>query len=222
MGNYEAALPDLEETVRLNPGYKKAYLNRGNIKKHLTDYTGAMADYSLAAILDTTYGEAYYDRGVVYEMFGKNTLACADYEKAAQNGYKSAETKAALCKSGDFDKKQTHAVLWLTKTINNYKYGFSSELPVEVGTGPEGGPANERAYLNLLRDAQGNPIKYVHLGSCCGYASDNAPKGLALLDKYQITFVNDAGEEKTANVYLSFYDYLEPQVLYGFKTIGAK
>jgi tetratricopeptide (TPR) repeat protein len=222
MGNYEAALPDLEQALKLNPGYKKGYLNRATAKKHLTDYSGALADYSLAISLDSTYGEAYYDRGIVYEMFGKTTLACADYQKALETGFVSAEVKANLCKAGDLDKKETHSILWLTKTVNNYKYGFSSELPVEVGTGPEGGPANERAYLSLLRDAKGNAIQFQNIGTCCGYSSVNAPKGLALVDKYQIVFTNEAGEQRTAIVYLSFYDYSEPQILNGFKTIGAK
>jgi tetratricopeptide (TPR) repeat protein len=223
MGNYDAALPDLEETIKLNEGYKKGYLNRGNVKKHLTDYTGALSDYTLATLLDSTYGEAFYDRGIVYEMFGKTDLACADYQKAWLYKFAPAEAKAGICTSGAIYKKETHALLYLTRTASNYKYGFTSELPVEVGTGPEEGDlSNERVYLGLLRDAKGNPVQYQHIGTCCGYSSVNAPKGLALVDKYQLTFVNDAGEQRQAIVYLSLYDYSEPLILYGFKTVGTK
>jgi hypothetical protein len=100
------------------------------------------------------------------------------------------------------------------------RYGFSSEYPVKVGKGPGGGPANQKAYLNLLRDAQGNPIEYVRLGSCCSYPSESGFLGMAMVDMYQITYRNEDGKKKKDTIYISFYDYEEPKILYGFKTIG--
>ena len=218
MGRYEEALVDLEQTVKLNPAYKKAYLNRGTAKKHLTDFGGAIADYSRAIQLDSAYGEAYYDRGLVYELFDKMDMACRDFIKAKELLYVNADKRVNTCL--DISKRgELHPVLYLNKTANNRLYGFSSEHPIKIGTGPDGGPANERAYLELLRDAKGKPVRYERIGTCCGYKSDNAPKGLALLDKYQVTFTNADGEQKTVYVYLSFYDYVEPQVLFDFTTV---
>jgi len=219
MRHYEDALTDLEQAIRLNAAYKKAYLNRGRAKRHLTDYGGAIQDYSRAIQIDSAYGEAYYDRGQIYELFDKMDMACKDFNKAKELGFANAERRVTMCQ--DLTKRgELHAILWLPKTSANRLYGFSTETPVKVGTGPDGGIANERAYLELLRDAKGNPVRYERVASCCGYASDNAPKGLALLDKYQIVFTNDQGDEKTAFVYLSFYDYEEPMVLNGFNTVN--
>jgi tetratricopeptide (TPR) repeat protein len=218
MGRYEDALADLEQTVKLNPGYKKAYLNRGTAKRHLTDYEGALLDFTRAIQLDSAYGEAYYDRGLVYELFDKMDQACKEFHKAKELGYENADTRTFVC--ADTSRRgELHPVLWLEKMSGDRLYGFTSEHPVKIGNGPDGGPANERAYLELLRDAMGKPVRYERLNSCCGYKSFNAPKGMALLDRYQITFTNAEGEQKTVFVYFSFYDYDSPEILFGFNTV---
>jgi len=218
MGRFEDALVDLEQTIKLNPTYKKAYLNRGTTKKHLTDYAGAIQDYTWTIQLDSAYGEAYYDRGLVYELFDKMDLACKDFAKAKDLGYATAESRVGPCRNPD-KRGELHPVLWLEKQSANRLYGFSSDHPIKIGNGPDGGPANERAYLELLRDAKGKPVRYERINTCCGYRSDNAPKGMALLDRYQMTFTNAEGDQKTVYVYFSFYDYDEPQVLFGFNTV---
>ncbi len=218
MGHYEDALVDLEQTIKLNPAYKKAYLNRGTAKRHLTDYGGAILDYARAIQLDSAYGEAYYDRGLVYELFDKMDMACNDFIKAKELTFAKADERVNACLN-IAKRGELHPVVWLTKTSANRLYGFSSDHPVKVGNGPDGGTANERAYLELLRDAKGKPVHYEKIGTCCGYKSDNAPKGLALLDRYQMIFTNADGEQKTVYVYFSFYDYDEPQILFGFNTV---
>ncbi|NVO32796.1 tetratricopeptide repeat protein [Hymenobacter lapidiphilus] len=219
---YEEALSDFEQTLKLYPNYKKGFINRGTARKRLTDYEGALADYSNAIQLDNNYAEAYYNRGLVYEMLDKKDSACLDYNKANDLGMKIALKKVEKCNDTAKNAIVVHPILWLTKTANNDKYGFTSEKPILAGTGPEGGPANQRAYLDLLRDAKGKTIKYKRLSSCCDYKSENGFLGLAKLDQYEITYLNEKGKEKTATVYISFYDYDEPQILFGFKTIGQK
>jgi tetratricopeptide (TPR) repeat protein len=219
MHRYEDALADLEQTIKLNPGYKKAYLNRGTARKHLTDYQGALEDYSLAMQLDSAYAEAYYNRGLVYELFEKKNLACADFTKAYELGYKAAERKTQRCTDTVKSTVEIHPVLRLRNVAADYQYGFTQEKPIKVGTGPDGGPANERAYFDLLRDMSGNPVSYTRVSSCCAYPSKNAPLGLAMLDKYELRFHDKDGTEKTVNVYVSFYDYEEPEVLPGFNTV---
>ncbi len=221
MGRYEGALTDLTQAIKLNPAYKKAYLNRGTAKKHLTDYGGAIQDFSRAIQLDSAYGEAYYNRGLVFELFDKTDRACSDFNKAKELGYARAEQRVALCKAPEKAAKTKH-ILWLTKTSDSPMYGFTPDMPVKVGTGPDGGPANERAYFDLLRDTKGNPVQYKRIGTCCGYKSDNAPKGLALLDKYEMTFINADGEQKIVYIYLTFYDYQEPEILNGFNTVAKE
>lgn len=219
---YEAALPDFEQVVKLAPDYKKGYLNRGTTKKRLTDYEGAMADYSYAIKLDPNYAEAYYNRGLIYDMLDKRDSACADFTKAKELGIESAEEKVDRCNDTTATAIPIHSILRLTRTADNAKYGFTPEQPILVGTGSEGGPANQRAYLNLLRDGKGKAIEYERLGSCCGYPSENGLFGTALVDRYEIKYLNEKGKEKKADVYISMYDYEEPQILHGFKTVGQK
>lgn len=222
LNRYEDALADFEQTLVLSPGYKKAYLNRGTAKKHLTDYDGAMEDYNLALKLDTTYSEAYYNRGLLYNLLGKRISACLDFEKAQKLGYHLAKAKMDRCiQDPTGSDTSIHAILRLTRTADNDQYGFSPEHPIKAGTGPEGGPHNSRTYLELLRDASGKPIRYERLGSCCPYETPHALFGkTALLDKYEITYTAN-GAPKKAIVYITFYDYEEPLILAGFRTVAA-
>ena len=218
MGRYEEALVDLEQTIKLNSAYKKAYLNRATAKMHLTDYGGAIADYTRAITLDSGYGEAFYDRGLVYELFDKLDMACNDFIKAKQLAYPAADKRVNMCLDPS-KRGEIHPILWLKKKSDTRRYGFAPENPIKVGSGPDGGTANIRAYLQLLRDPKGNPVRFEKISSCCGDASKNAPKGLAMLDKYQMNYFDENGDLKTVYVYFSYYDYEEPQILFGFNTV---
>lgn len=222
LGLYEDALIDLDQTVKLAPKYKNGYLTRGSTRKRLTDYNGAISDYNNAIKLDANYAEAYYNRGLVYEMLSKNDSACADFKKAMDSGMKAALKRVDKCNDTTKRIIKIHPILRLTKTADSEKYGFTSDKPILVGTGTDGGPANQRAYLDLLRDQQGKPLKYKRLSSCCEYKSANGFFGLATLDEYEIIYLNEKGKEKRATVYISFYDYEEPLILFGFKTVGQR
>lgn len=73
-------------------------------------------------------------------------------------------------------------------------------MPVKVG----GGPAKQREYLDALRDAQGNTISYDRRGSCCGYESKNGLLGLALVDKYEVTYRDADNKKQKIFIYISF------------------
>jgi tetratricopeptide (TPR) repeat protein len=222
LGLYEESLSDFNQTINLAPEYKKGYLNRGTTKKHLTDYNGAIADYTFAIKLDPGYADAYYNRGLVFELLSKRDSACIDFNKANELGQKKAQSKIEKCNDTTSSNKDIYPILRLTKTSDNDQYGFTPDKPIKVGTGPDGGPSNQRAYLNLLRDSQGKPIKYNRLGSCCPYNSPHGLLGSAMLDKYEITFFNEIGKEESKIIYISFYDYEEPMIIYGFKTVQEK
>lgn len=222
LGLYEESLPDFEETVKLVPNYKKGYLNRGTTKKHLYDYEGALLDYNYAIELDPNYPEAFYNRGLLFEVMNKRDSACADFHKAKELGIKQAEKKIEKCNDKTNSTIRLYGIFRLTKTASDAKYGFTEENPVKVGAGPDGGPANQRDYLELIRDAKGKPIKYKRLGSCCFYKTENGIAGMGMLDQYEITYQNEEGIEKKAVVYISFYDYEEPKIPFGFKTVGQK
>jgi tetratricopeptide (TPR) repeat protein len=219
LGLYEESLSDFNQTIKLAPEYKKGYLNRGTTRKHLTDYNGAIIDYTFAINLDPDYADAYYNRGLIFELLNKQDSACIDFNKANELGQKKAQNKIEKCKDTTSNYKDIYPILRLTRTADNDQYGFTPENPIKVGTGPDGGPANHRAYLDLLRDSQGKPIKYNRLGSCCPYNSPNGLLGSAMLDKYEITFLNEIEKEESKIIYISFYDYEEPMIICGFKTV---
>lgn len=212
---YEKALPDFNQTVKLAPTYKKVYVSRSNTKRHLQDYAGSLADCNLALALDSNYAEAYYNRSLIFVINNKKDSACIGFKKARDLGLSAAKNKADSCEG----KPTRPAVLKLVKTATDDSYAFSSKNPVKVGTGTRGGPASEREYLDLLRDAQGNPITYERKGSCCAYSSASSPFGLAMVDHYEITYHNAKGKKKTTDLYISFYDYEEPMIPVGFKTV---
>jgi tetratricopeptide (TPR) repeat protein len=223
LNRHEEALPDFDQTLKLYPDYKKGYLNRGTTRKKVTDYEGALSDYTYAIKLDPNYADAYYNRGLVYDMLSKKDAACADFSEAKKLGLNNAKEKVDKCNDTTKSTMETHVILRLTKTADNETYGFTSANPVKVGFGPEGASGNNKVYLNLLRDAVGKPISYERIGSCCAYKSKNAfVGGIALLDHYEITYLDGKGKRKKASVYISFYDYEEPQILYGLKTVGQK
>jgi tetratricopeptide (TPR) repeat protein len=214
----EEALADFERAIQLDPGYKKAHLNKAIMKRRLTDYEGAIADYTfIVSKLDPAYSDAWFNRGLVYEMLGNKDSACHDFNKAVLTGAKNMDNKLNMCKEDG--PITSNAILRLSKNAPSDQYGFSEKDPVRVGTGPSGGPANQRAFLELLRDTRGNPVQYKRLGSCCQYESKKAPMGFGMLDRYQINYTGADGNAATAIVFISFYEYEEPMILSGFKTI---
>ena len=74
-GDYERAIADFNEAIRLDPKDAAAYRNRGFAWKSKGDYDRAIADYNEAIRLDPKFAIAYYNRGLAYEA--KNNLAQA-------------------------------------------------------------------------------------------------------------------------------------------------
>ena len=65
-GDYDKAIADYTEAIRLNPKLAEAYYSRGFAYGKKGDYDKAIADYTEAIRLDPKYAEAYYNRGVAY------------------------------------------------------------------------------------------------------------------------------------------------------------
>jgi len=217
---YEKALIDYYKTDSLYHNFIGVYIMKGRCKERLTDYEGAIFDFSYALHLDPDFEEAYIRRGLIYEMLEKNDSACSDFNNIKSNKLPPfLKEKIKNCNDTIKSTKEIHPICRLKNISDNDNYGFTQEQPIKVGNGPNGAPANERAYLDLLRDGQGNPISYYREGSCCAYDSQNGFNGLAMLDIYVITYYNEKGMKKTAKVYISMYDYEEPQILKGFQTV---
>lgn len=222
LGWHEEAIPDFEQAIQLDSLYKPARLNRGTSRKRLTDYEGAMADYNYVLRLDPNYADAHFQRGTLYQLFGKTDSACWSFQKAFDNGLERAEHKVKDCQNPSAPNQAINPILSLKKVSDRKNYGFSKKDPVKVGNGPDGGPGNQRAFLMLLRGGNGRPVEFSRSGSCCPYKSSNGFMGQGMLDMYEVTYTDEAGRKQTTTLYITFYDYEEPMIPVGFRTVGQK
>ena len=85
--NYDNAMRDFNEAIRLDPNYAPTYNSRGNVYYAWKDYQRAIADFDKAISLSPNYAEAYYNRGLCYDKEGHVVEAQADFDKAKQLGY---------------------------------------------------------------------------------------------------------------------------------------
>ena len=80
--NYEEAVKEYDEAIRIKPDFVDAYLNRGLTKEQSGDLDEAIADYNEAIRLKPDFAEAYYNRGYTKVRNNKREEAIADYDKA--------------------------------------------------------------------------------------------------------------------------------------------
>jgi len=83
---YDLALADLDQAVRLEGYEPTVYLNRGDAYFGKHDYDRAIADYDRAAAKAPTAGEIYLHRGMAYLWKQQKTLAMADFDRAVDYG----------------------------------------------------------------------------------------------------------------------------------------
>src|SRR5260370_634555 len=78
---YDKAIADYTEAIRLNPDYGGAYYSRGNAYYDLEQYDEAIADYNEATRLKPAYADAYNNRGNAYVDVKQYDKAVADYSE---------------------------------------------------------------------------------------------------------------------------------------------
>ena len=86
-GNYDLAISDCNQAIRLNPKYAVAYKNRvfgyavqGNFDQAIADFTKRSDP--------TPRGSAYNNRGEVYKKMGQLDKAKQDFAKAKELEHK--------------------------------------------------------------------------------------------------------------------------------------
>jgi tetratricopeptide (TPR) repeat protein len=83
LGEYERAINDYHQAIKINANYADAYFNRGNINFDQGDYAAAINDFSQVIKLQFNYSDAYYNRGYARLMIGDKQGAIDDLKKAA-------------------------------------------------------------------------------------------------------------------------------------------
>jgi tetratricopeptide (TPR) repeat protein len=76
------ALADFNKAIQLDPGYYKAYMNRGDCQKNKGSYGEALKDYNEALAIKQDYYPAYCRRGALYRDQKDYDRAIADYTRA--------------------------------------------------------------------------------------------------------------------------------------------
>ncbi|WP_082646511.1 tetratricopeptide repeat protein [Bradyrhizobium valentinum] len=80
----DAALSDLNESIRLDPTSARALTNRGRVYAFKRDLDRAIADYDEAIRIDSGFALAYNNRGDAWFNGGDLDRAIADFRKALE------------------------------------------------------------------------------------------------------------------------------------------
>ncbi len=86
MGDYQGAIEEYTQAIKVNPNYAIAYHNRGKARYEMGDYQGAIDDYSQAIKLNPNEAIPYYNRGYAREEIGDYMGATEDYNQASLLG----------------------------------------------------------------------------------------------------------------------------------------
>jgi lipoprotein NlpI len=81
-GDYDRAIQDYNEAIRLNPNYAAAFNNRGIAYRSKRDYNQAIADYDQAIKLSPNNAAFLNNRGNAYRDRGDHDRAIQDYNEA--------------------------------------------------------------------------------------------------------------------------------------------
>jgi protein O-mannosyl-transferase len=80
--DYRQAMPDLDQALKLNPGYGQAYLNRGYCKEQMSDIPGAISDYRSAAGADASTYEPHAALALLFNSRGMKLEALGEFDTA--------------------------------------------------------------------------------------------------------------------------------------------
>ncbi|MFX0064297.1 MAG: tetratricopeptide repeat protein [Candidatus Hermodarchaeota archaeon] len=81
-GNYKEAMKLYKRTILIDPHYKWAYYNAGNISRSWRDLPAAVEYYQKALDIDPNYGSVLNNLGVTYRDMKNNEEAIKCFEKA--------------------------------------------------------------------------------------------------------------------------------------------
>jgi tetratricopeptide (TPR) repeat protein len=109
--DYDRAIADLDQAIRLDPKLVPAYYNRGMVYDFKLDYDRAIADFDQALKLDPKASLTYLSRGIAYRSKGDYDSAIADFGQAIRTAqYSDASANAYVRRSeahnrkGDYDR----------------------------------------------------------------------------------------------------------------------
>ena len=95
-GRFEQAIVQLDEAIRLAPGYAAAYYNRGVAYEDLGQHERAIQDYDEAIRLAPDFAQSYVGRAVAHTRLNNDEAAQRDVERAVELGFDAGRLSAAI------------------------------------------------------------------------------------------------------------------------------
>ena len=148
-GDFDRAIADFDEAIRLDPNSALAYAHRGTAWQNKGDYKRVIADLTEAISLDPTLAPAYVNRGFSHMVEGDADRAIADYTEAIRLNVKDASTfgrrGAVYFIKGDFVpsaqdflraaeiRHETYSVLFRYLASSRAGQNASAELEANAG-----------------------------------------------------------------------------------------
>ena len=104
-GEYDSAVSDYNEAIKLNPKDATVYLNRGRAYLNKKNYDLAIEDYNKVIELSPSEAMAYFNRGESYEKKGNALQAIGDYQKVVELDGNNESAKIILKRLQDEQAK---------------------------------------------------------------------------------------------------------------------
>ena len=82
IGNYQKAIEDFSDAIRLNNEQEEAHFLRGKSYFETKNYNNALNDFSKSIILNAQKADNYYHRGLTHAKVGNQTKAIQDFSQA--------------------------------------------------------------------------------------------------------------------------------------------
>ena len=95
-GNFDSAIGDYTEAIKLKPKYSKAYANRGAAWYNKGRHDNAIDDYSNAITLNPKDPFSFNNRGKAFLAVGKFQRAILDFKKASHISPTNAQIQHGL------------------------------------------------------------------------------------------------------------------------------
>lgn len=192
LGEYDAAIADYSQALRLQPQFVAAYINRGLAYQQIAttpqQLQAAIADYTQAIALDDAAPIPYLNRANVYAALGEFDRALADYDRALdldanyiEAYYNRALTYEQLGRAEAALDDYAAALAAITPERTQYAipvYLSRSSLYLRLG---EWQQAIEDCNRVLARDSQ-NPEAYGNRGLAYG-ALEQSDRAIADLER---------------------------------------
>lgn len=106
-GDYQQALADMDEAIKLQPRYAGYFINRAFLRHQTDDYYGAMSDYDYAVQLDPLNAVALYNRALLRAEVHDYNRAIDDLNQVIAlhpNDYRTLYNRAIVLKEkGDYN-----------------------------------------------------------------------------------------------------------------------